>query len=203
MNNTIQLPDLQYEKSELEPVISAKTLEFHYGKHHAGYVTKLAKLIEGTDLEGESLEDIIRKTASDKTNVATFNNAAQIWNHSFYWRSLSPKGGGKPSGAIADLIDKSFGSYEKFREAFASAAARQFGSGWAWLVKEATGLRILTTTNAETPLVMPGVTALLTIDVWEHAYYLDYQNLRRTYIDGVIDRLLNWEFAARNLENAR
>ncbi|MBX3721307.1 MAG: superoxide dismutase [Turneriella sp.] len=199
MSTNIKLPALPFADTDLAPVISANTLSYHYGKHHAAYVAKLNKLIEETDLASLSLEEIIRKTYRDQAHVGAFNNAAQIWNHSFYWNSLTPKGGGKPTGAIAQEIEKSFGSFDKFKADFGNAAARQFGSGWAWLVKENAALRIVTTPNAETPLTDPALKPLLTIDVWEHAYYLDYQNLRRAYIDAVIDKLLNWNFANQNL----
>lgn len=202
MKHTITLPALPYAESALEPVISAKTIGFHYGKHHASYVAKLNKLIENTDSVGKSLEDIIRASAGKAEHRAVYNNAAQVWNHSFYWNSLKPNGGGKPSGKLAEAIDKSFGSFEKFREEFAHAAARQFGSGWAWLIEENGKLGIVTTSNAETPATT-GAKPLLTIDVWEHAYYLDYQNLRRAYIDAVLDKLINWDFAAQNLAAAK
>ena len=190
------LPDLPYEKSALEPHISAETLEFHHGKHHNAYVTNLNKLIAGTPHEPRPLEDII--TSSEG---GIFNNAAQVWNHTFYWNSLSPGGGGEPTGPLGDAIKRDFGSLAKFNEAFADAAATQFGSGWAWLVLDGGKLHVAKTANADLPM-KHGQTALLTIDVWEHAYYVDYRNARPKYIDAVISNLLNWDFAARNLEEA-
>jgi Fe-Mn family superoxide dismutase len=172
--------------------ISAETIEYHYGKHHAGYVTKLNAAIEGTDLASKSLVDIVREGGG------TFNNAAQVWNHTFYWNSIKPGGGGQPSGAIADAINGSFGSYDKFREEFSNAAATQFGSGWAWLVAEGDKLAIKKTPNAETPITT-SAKPLLTIDVWEHAYYIDYRNARPNYIKTFLDSLVNWDFANQNL----
>ncbi len=194
----IELPALPYEKNALEPHISENTLNFHYGKHHNAYVVNLNKLIEGTELASLSLEEIIKATAKDTAKAGIFNNAAQIWNHTFYWNSISPNGGGAPTGSIAAKIDAAFGSYDEFKTAFAAAAATQFGSGWAWLVLDGDTLKILKTGNAETPLTQ-NVIPLLTIDVWEHAYYLDYQNLRPKYIETFIDSLINWEFANANL----
>ncbi|RMH67666.1 MAG: superoxide dismutase [Actinomyces sp.] len=190
----IELPPLPWADDALEPHISARTISFHYGKHHAAYVNNLNKAIDGTDLAGKPLEEIITSSSG-----GVFNNAAQVWNHTFYWNSMSPGGGGQPSGDIAAAIDAAFGSYDAFRDQFATAAATQFGSGWAWLVKNADGgLEIMQTANADLPLAH-GKTALLTIDVWEHAYYLDYQNLRPKYIETYLDHLVNWEFAAANL----
>ena len=188
----IELPSLPWSNDALAPHISAETIEYHYDKHHAGYVKKLNAAIEGTDLAGKSLEDIIA------AGGGTFNNAAQIWNHTFYWKSMKPGGGGEPSGAIADAINASFGSYDKFAEAFSKAAATQFGSGWAWLVKNGDKLEIRKTKDAETPLT-DGVTPLLTIDVWEHAYYIDYRNARPDYISTYLKHLVNWDFANENL----
>ena len=186
----IELPALPWAQDALAPHISAETIEYHYGKHHAGYVTKLNAAIEGTDLASKSLVDIIREGG------ATFNNAAQVWNHTFYWNSMAPGGGGQPSGAIGEAINGSFGSYDKFREEFSNAAATQFGSGWAWLVAEGDKLAIKKTLNAETPITT-SAKPLLTIDVWEHAYYIDYRNARPNYIKTFLDSLVNWDFATR------
>ncbi|MFH1417602.1 MAG: superoxide dismutase [Planctomycetota bacterium] len=188
------LPQLPYDRNALEPHISAETLEFHHGKHHNAYVTNLNKLIAGTPYEDKPLEDII---ASSEGGV--FNNAAQVWNHTFYWNSLKPGGGGEPTGTLGDAISRDFGSFAKFKEAFANAGATQFGSGWAWLVLEGGKLHVTQTANADLPM-KHGQTALLTIDVWEHAYYVDYRNARPKYIDAVITNLLNWDFAAKNFE---
>jgi Fe-Mn family superoxide dismutase len=187
----VQLP---YDRNALEPHISAETLEFHHGKHHNAYVTNLNKLIAGTPHEHKPLEDII--TGSEG---GVFNNAAQVWNHTFYWNSLKPGGGGEPTGTLGDAIKRDFGSFAKFKEAFANAGATQFGSGWAWLVLEGGKLHVTKTANADLP-TKHGQTALLTIDVWEHAYYVDYRNARPKYIDAVIANLLNWDFAAKNFE---
>lgn len=192
----ITLPELPYARNALAPHISEETFNFHYGKHHKAYVDKTNSLIEGGKLANASLEDIIR--ASKGTDQALFNNAAQVWNHTFYWRSMAPNGGGLPTGDIAKLIDKSFGSYDAFAKAFADAGAGQFGSGWAWLVKAGDKLEVRKSPNAETPLT-DGVTPLLTMDVWEHAYYLDYQNLRPAYIGKFLEKLVNWKFANENL----
>ena len=193
---SFKLPDLPYEKNALEPHISAETLEFHHGKHHHAYVTNLNKLITGTPHAQKPLEDII---ASSEGGI--FNNAAQVWNHTFYWNTLRPGGGGEPTGPLGDAIKRDFGSFAKFKEAFADAAATQFGSGWAWLVLDGGRLKVTKTANADLPM-KHGQAALLTIDVWEHAYYVDYRNARPKYIDAVIANLLNWDFAARNLEEA-
>lgn len=190
--------DLPYAADALEPVISANTIGFHYGKHHKAYVDNLNKLIAGTDLEGLPLEKVIRETAGNPEQKGIFNNAAQVWNHEFFWNSLSPKGGGKPSDVLMQMIAESFGSFDDFVKELSEAAKTQFGSGWAWLVLDGSRLKVMKTANAETPLTM-GVKPLLTIDVWEHAYYLDYQNKRPDYIAAVIEKLLNWEFAAENL----
>jgi len=189
----IELPPLPYAKTALAPHISEETLEYHYGKHHNAYVTNLNKLIDGTPLAGKSLEEIVKASEG-----GVFNNAAQVWNHTFYWNSLKPNGGGKPTGAIADAIQQSFGGYDAFREQFAQAAATQFGSGWAWLVKEGDKLAIVKTANAETPLT-GSAKPLLTIDVWEHAYYVDFRNARPKYIETYLDHLVNWDFANANL----
>ncbi len=195
---TITLPPLPYADNALEPHISAETISFHYGKHHNAYVVNLNKLIEGTADEGKSLEDIVKSSTG-----GVFNNAAQVWNHTFYWNSMAPNGGGAPSGAIADKINADFGSFEKFAEEFKAAGATQFGSGWAWLVVNADGkLEIRKTPNAETPLTEAGVTPIITMDVWEHAYYLDYQNKRPEYMGVFLDKLVNWDFANENLAKA-
>ena len=189
----VTLPELPYAKDALAPHISSETLDFHYGKHHAGYVTKLNAAIEGTEFENASLEDIIMKSQG-----GVFNNAAQIWNHTFYWNSLSPNGGGEPSGALADAINASFGSFEAFKKEFTAKAGTLFGSGWAWLVKNKEGkLEIVQTANAGCPLT-DGLVPLLTCDVWEHAYYIDYRNARPKYVDAFWS-LVNWDFAASNL----
>jgi len=195
---TVSLPDLSYQKDELAPYISANTLDFHYGKHHKTYVDNLNKLITGTDLADKPLEEIIKIAAKDTAKAGIFNNAAQVWNHSFYWQCLKKKGGGEPRGAIAAKINSTWGSYEKFVEEFKNAGITQFGSGWAWLVLEGSQLKITKTANADTPLAH-GQKALLTIDVWEHAYYLDYQNKRADYLAAVIQNLINWDFVNANL----
>ena len=187
-----ELPALPYEKNALEPHISAETLEFHHGKHHATYVTKLNGLVEGTDMANQSLEEIV-KTSSG----GVFNNAAQIWNHTFYWNSLSPNGGGEPTGALADAINAKWGSFDDFKAAFNDKAVNNFGSSWTWLVKTADGLDIVNTSNAATPLTDEGVTPLMTVDLWEHAYYIDYRNVRPKYLEGFW-ALINWEFASAN-----
>ncbi|CAI8830622.1 MULTISPECIES: superoxide dismutase [Fe] [Methylococcus] len=190
---THELPALPYAKTALEPHISAETLEYHYGKHHQTYVTNLNNLIPGTEYENLSLEEIIRKAPAG----GVFNNAAQVWNHTFYWNSLSPNGGGEPTGALAEAIVKSFGSFEKFKEAFTQCAVTTFGSGWAWLVKNADGsLALVSTSNAGCPLTSDQA-PLLTCDVWEHAYYIDYRNARPKYLEAFWN-LVNWEFAAAN-----
>ena len=190
---SINLPELPFAKNALLPYISAETLNFHHDKHHAGYVEKVNGLIAGTDLAGESLENIIRKTAGDTSKSAIFNNAAQVWNHSFYWRCLKPNGGGTPTGAIAARIQSDLGGYDRFMDEIKKAAVGQFGSGWAWLVLKNGKLEITKTSNAGTP-ISEGIQPLLTIDVWEHAYYLDYQNKRPDYVDVFIKNLINWEF---------
>jgi superoxide dismutase, Fe-Mn family len=195
---TFELPSLPYAQDALEPHISGKTLSFHYGKHHQAYVTNLNNLVKDGPLATKSLEEIIKATAEKADQAGVFNNAAQVWNHTFYWHSMTPGGGGKPKGKIAEKIDADLGGYDKFAEAFKAAAATQFGSGWAWLVLEGGKLKITKTGNADLPMVH-GQTALLTIDVWEHAYYLDYQNLRPNYIQTYLDKLVNWDFANKNL----
>ena len=194
----ISLPDLPYKMDDLAPYISANTLDFHHGKHHKTYVDNLNKLIAGTDLAYKSLEEIIKITAKDATKAGIFNNAAQVWNHSFYWQGLKKNGGSKPSGAIAAKINSTWGSYDKFTEEFKNAGITQFGSGWAWLVLEENQLKITKTANADTPLAH-AQKALFTIDVWEHAYYLDYQNKRADYLAAVIQNLINWDFVKANL----
>ncbi|WP_372006554.1 superoxide dismutase [Tistrella mobilis] len=196
-----ELPALPYDKTALEPHISAQTFEFHHGKHHNTYVVNLNKLVEGTDLADASLEDIIVKSRGDAAKAGVFNNAAQVWNHTFFWHSMKPNGGGAPSGDLASRIDADFGGLDKFKEAFKNAATTQFGSGWAWLVVKDGKLEIVKTGNAETP-VGTGATPLLTIDVWEHAYYLDYQNRRPDFVQSFLDNLVNWDFAAENLAKA-
>ena len=192
------LPDLPYAKDALAPHISADTLEFHHGKHHKTYVDKANAALEGSSYDGSDLEATIQK-AWDAKDMGMFNNAAQIWNHTFYWNSMSPNGGGKPTGEIADAIEKSFGSYDNFAKEFTTAGAGQFGSGWAWLVKNGDTLEVRKTPNAETPLTEAGVTPLITMDVWEHAYYLDYQNRRPDYMGAFLEHLINWDFANANL----
>ena len=188
----IELPALPYSNDALSPHISAETLEFHYGKHHKSYADKLNAALPGSEFENSSLEDIVKKSEG-----GMFNNAAQVWNHTFYWNSMSPNGGGEPTGDLADAINKAFGSYSEFKEKFSAAAGGQFGSGWAWLIKDASGnLTIETTGNAATPL-RDGKTALMTCDVWEHAYYIDYRNARPKYLEAFWN-LVNWDFASEN-----
>ena len=189
----IELPPLPYAADALAPHISKETLDFHYGKQHQAYVTKLNELIAGTSDEGKSLEDIVKSSSG-----AVFNNAAQVWNHTFYWSSMTPKGGGQPTGAIAAEITASFGDYATFRKQLTEAALTQFGSGWAWLVKDGGKLKVVKTPNAETPLTT-SAKPILTVDVWEHAYYIDYRNLRPKYVDTFLDQLVNWDFANKNL----
>ena len=198
MSAPFSLPPLPYADTALEPLISANTLSYHYAKHHKTYVDNLNKLVDGKDLASMSLEEIIHASAGKADMAGVFNNAAQVWNHTFYWNSLKPNGGGKPNGAIAAAIDKDLGGYDKFKADLSAAAVTQFGSGWAWLVADAGTLKIVKTGNAEVPLTK-GQKPLLTIDVWEHAYYLDYQNLRAKYVETLIDKLLNWDFANQNL----
>jgi Fe-Mn family superoxide dismutase len=192
------LPPLPYADNALDPVISANTIGFHYGKHHKGYVDNLNKLVAGTEFANQALEKIIAGTAGKADQAAIFNNAAQIWNHTFYWRSLKPQGGGEPPAALKQLIEASFGNLDACKKELATAATTQFGSGWAWLVQDAGKLKVVKTGNAESPLTK-GMKPLLTIDVWEHAYYLDYQNRRPDYVNAVLDKLINWGFAADNL----
>jgi Fe-Mn family superoxide dismutase len=190
---TIKLPNLPYPMDGLTPHISQETLEYHYGKHHKTYVDNINKLIEGTDFENKNLEDIVRTAEG-----GMFNNAAQIWNHTFYWHSLSPQGGGEPTGLVKAAIDENFGSFDAFKEAFTKTAITTFGSGWAWLVKTSEGkLQIVNSLNAQTPLTSDN-TPLLTCDVWEHAYYIDYRNARPKYLEAFW-QLVNWDFVAKNL----
>lgn len=196
----ISLPDLPYGKSDLAPHVSEETLNFHYGKHHKAYVDKTNAAIEGGKLANASLEDIIRE--AEGADQGLFNNSAQVWNHTFYWRSMKPKGGGAPTGDIAKAIDKDFGSYDDFKKSFSEKGAGQFGSGWAWLVLANGKLETRNTLNAETPLTDEAATPLLTMDVWEHAYYLDYQNKRPDYISAFLDNLVNWDFVNENLAKA-
>jgi Fe-Mn family superoxide dismutase len=195
-----KLPALPWAEEALAPHISANTIGFHYGKHHAAYVANLNKLAEGTPFVGMPLEEVIRESAGDGSRVGVFN-AAQIWNHTFFWNSMRPGGGGEPSSDLMSKIDASFGSYDNFREQFATKAATLFGAGWTWLVAEGDKLDIVQTPNAGTPLIVEGQTPLLTLDVWEHAYYLDYQNRRPDFIKTFLDHLVNWDFAEANLAN--
>ncbi len=191
-----ELPPLPWAEDALEPVTSARTISFHYGKHHRAYVDNLNKLVAGTDLDGRGLEEVIAAVAGDPAKAGVFNNAAQVWNHTFFWQSMKPGGGGAPSGALADKIAATFGGLDAFVEQFKTAAVGRFGSGWAWLVDDGGTLKIVTTANAEMPA--PPVKPLLTCDVWEHAYYLDFQNRRPDFVQAFCDSLANWDFAARN-----
>lgn len=191
------LPALPYAYTALEPYISKSTLEFHHDKHHAAYVKNFNDLVAGTDLADKSIEEVIKAVAGDATKAGIFNNAAQAWNHTFYWNSIKPHGGGQPTGALADKIKADFGSFENFVEEFKKAGATQFGSGWAWLVLDKGTLKITKTSNAENPITA-GQVPLLTMDVWEHAYYLDYQNRRPDYIGDFISKLVNWDFVESN-----
>ncbi|MBF0217309.1 MAG: superoxide dismutase [Candidatus Omnitrophica bacterium] len=195
------LPPLPYTENALEPVISAKTIGFHYGKHHKGYVDNLNKLVEGTVFSGPgmTLEKIMTETAGKADKAAIFNNAAQAWNHAFYWKSLVPNGGSEPPAELKKKIEASFGTVEACKKELADAATSQFGSGWAWLVQDGAALKVVKTSNADTPITK-GMNPLLAIDVWEHAYYLDYQNRRADHVNSVLDKLINWKFAADNLK---
>lgn len=195
-----ELPELPYAKDALAPYITANTFDFHHGKHHKAYVDNANKLIDGTPHADKSLEELIQASWTDK-NAGLFNNTAQIWNHTFFWNSMKPQGGGAPTGDLADRINSAFGSLDKFKEDFKQAGVTQFGSGWAWLVLDGGDLKITKTPNAELPLVH-GQTALLTCDVWEHAYYLDFQNRRPDFLQAYLDHLVNWDFAAANLAKA-
>jgi len=196
------LPELPYARSALAPHISEETLNIHYGKHHQAYVTNLNGLVDGSDLAGKSLEEVIRIAAADKSKAGIFNNAAQVWNHTFYWHSMTPGGGGKPHGKVAELIERDFGGYDSFVKEFKQAGTTQFGSGWAWLSWKGGKLVISKTSNAETPLTEDAATPLMTMDVWEHAYYIDYQNRRPDYIDTFLTSLVNWDFVNQNLADA-
>ena len=196
----IELPPLPYPDNALDG-ISANTLSFHYGKHHKAYVDNANKMIAGTDLADASLEAIVKAAAGKPDKAGLFNNAAQVWNHSFYWKSMRPKGGGAPSGKLKEMVEKDFGGLENFKKEFATAGTTQFGSGWAWLVLDGGKLKCVKTPNAETPLTT-AAKPLLTMDVWEHAYYLDWQNRRPDYITAFLEKLINWEFAAENLSKA-
>jgi Fe-Mn family superoxide dismutase len=190
----IAFPPLPYDENALEPVLSAKTISFHYGKHHKAYVDNANRLVAGTDLAALKLEALVRAAAGKKETAALFNNAAQVFNHTFYWSSMKPGGGGKPAGKLAEAIEKDFGSFDKFAAEFAEAAKTQFGSGWAWLVTDGSKLSVVKTSNADTPIAHD-LKPLLALDVWEHAYYLDYQNRRADYVKAWMDRLANWDFA--------
>jgi len=193
------LPALPYDKDALEPHYSAKTLEFHHGKHHNAYVTKTNDLVSGTELEGKPIEEVIA-AAKAKGDTTLYNQSAQVWNHTFFWNCMKPGGGGKPDGAVAQAIEAAFGSYEDFVSQFKAKAAGNFGSGWTWLVKKDNNeVEILNTDDAGTPLAEDGVTPVLTVDVWEHAYYLDYQNRRPDYVQAFFDHLVNWDFVNENM----
>ena len=198
---SFELPPLPYPETALEPHYSAKTISFHYGKHHKSYATKLNTLVAGTEHETSTLEEIIRSTAGDESRKGLFNNAAQVWNHTFFWRSMTPEGGGRPSGELAQRIERDFGSTDSLAKALTATAVQRFGSGWAWLVVEDGTLKTVNTLNADNPLAH-GRSALMTIDVWEHAYYLDYQNRRVDYVAAVLEHLVNWDFVASNLAAA-
>ena len=192
------VPPLPYAQDALAPAMSSETLEFHYEKHHKGYMTKLKSLLEGKPEAGKSLDEVV-KTAGPGV---VFNNAAQIWNHTFFWKSLRPGGGGAPSGEVKDLIDRDLGGYDKFKEQWVNIGLGQFGSGWVWLVLEGGKAKIVDTANADLPM-KHGQVALITADVWEHAYYLDHRNLRKAFLEAFLDKLVNWEFVAKNLREAK
>ena len=194
----IELPPLPYDMSALAPHISKETLEYHYGKHHKTYVDKLNGFLPGTKYEKMSLEEVVKASNGQPSEKKVFNNAAQVWNHTFYWHSMKHNGGGKPPGKLGQMIDAAFGSHDEFKKQLSATSVSQFGSGWGWLVSEGGTLKVVKTPNAEVPFTK-GQKPLLTIDVWEHAYYLDHQNKRAAYVDAVIDKLLNWDFAAANL----
>jgi Fe-Mn family superoxide dismutase len=196
-----ELPPLPYAYGDLEPHISKSTLEFHHDKHHAAYVKKYNDAVSGTEFESKPIEDVIKAVAGDDSKKGIFNNGAQAWNHTFYWNCMKPGGGGKPSGDLAKKIDADFGSYDKFAEEFKNAGGTQFGSGWAWLVLDNGTLKVVKTPNADNPLTH-GQTPLLTMDVWEHAYYLDYQNKRPEYMDTFLKNVVNWDFVASNMAAA-
>jgi Fe-Mn family superoxide dismutase len=197
-----ELPPLPYDYNALEPYgMKGETLEYHHDKHHAAYVTNLNKLVADTELADKSLEEVIQATFKDSSKVGIFNNAGQVWNHNFYWNCLKPAGGGAPTGEIASKIEKDFGSLDKFKEEFSNAAATQFGSGWAWLIDDSGTLKVTKTPNAENP-VAHGQKALLTLDVWEHAYYLDFKNARPAFIKNFLDNLVNWDFVTEQYGKA-
>ena len=197
-----ELPPLPYPLDGLQPHMSLRTLEFHHGKHHKAYVDNLNRMVKGTPLESQSLEEIVTATAKDEAKAGIFNNAAQVWNHTFFWNCMKPRGGGQPAGELARQIERSFGGLDKFKDEFKQAATTQFGSGWAWLVLDGGKLKITKTPNAANPLSQ-GQTALLTCDVWEHAYYLDFQNRRPDFVQTFLDHLVNWDFVAKNLGGAK
>jgi len=198
----ISLPPLPYPQNALAPVISARTIGLHYGKHHRTYVDNLNQLVAGSDLEDKTVEEIVQATAGKAVRAEIFDNAGQVWNHNFYWRSLRAGGGGAPKGELADRIAAAFGDYKAFKQQFGKAAQSQFGSGWAWLVADGDDLKIVKTANAAAPLA-PAQRALFTVDVWEHAYYLDYENRRAEHVDAVLDRLIDWGFAMENFANRK
>lgn len=193
-----ELPALPYDYKALDPYISAQTLEFHHDKHHAAYVNNYNNMTKDTEFADKSIEEVIKATFKDPSKMGIFNNGAQAWNHTFFWNSLKPGGGGQPTGDLADKINAAFGSYDKFKEEFKTAATTQFGSGWAWLVMDGDTLKVTKTSNAENPLAQ-GQKPLLTLDVWEHAYYLDYQNKRPDFVQAFLDNLVNWDFATQNM----
>ncbi len=196
-----ELPALPYSKDALEPHMSAETMDYHHGKHHNTYVVNLNKLLDGGDLAGKTLEEIVAATAGDAAKAGVFNNAAQVWNHTFFWHCMKPGGGGAPSGDLATRIDAAFGSFDAFKQEFTNAALTQFGSGWAWLVVDGGALKVVKTPNADTPIAH-GQTPLLCIDVWEHAYYIDHRNARPKFVETFLGNLANWDFAAANLAGA-
>ncbi|MBD1996682.1 superoxide dismutase [Leptolyngbya sp. FACHB-541] len=197
-----ELPPLPYDYEALAPHVSSDTLKFHHDKHHAAYVTNFNKMVEGTELASQSIEEVIKATYGDSSKTGIFNNAAQAWNHTFYWNCMKPNGGGTPTGALADKINADFGSFDKFKEEFLAAGGTQFGSGWAWLVLDKGTLKVTKTSNAENPIAL-GQTPLLTMDVWEHAYYLDYQNRRPDYAKTFVDSLINWDYVAEQFAAAK
>jgi superoxide dismutase, Fe-Mn family len=196
-----ELPPLPYAYDALEPYVSKSTLEFHHDKHHAAYVNKYNEMVQGTEFESKPIEDVIKAIAGNPDKQGMFNNGAQAWNHTFYWNSMKPNGGGTPTGDLAAKIDADFGGFDKFAEEFKNAGATQFGSGWAWLVLDNGTLKVVKTPNADNPLTK-GQVPLLTMDVWEHAYYLDYQNSRPNYMDAFLKNVVNWDFAAQNMASA-
>lgn len=201
-NFPYSLPALPYQPKALEPYITENTLSFHHGKHHLAYINNLNNLIKGTELEAKNIDEIIISAAKDSSKIGVFNNAAQAWNHTFYWLSMKPQGGGEPKGKLRDQIEKDFGGFENFKEKFKEAGVAQFGSGWAWLVEENGQLKITKTPNADLPMAH-GQNAILTADVWEHAYYLDYQNRRPDYLKIFLDHLINWDFAEDMYNNIK